>query len=280
MRLVRRLTVVAFIIVTIVFAFNIYADKKAQDNTYPEFSIENKDDVLQVSVNSTDEDFLTGVTAYDKKDGDLTKQITVESISKFISGHISKITYAVSDSDNHVSRASRKIEFTDYVSPQFTLTRQLCFYVGEDIDITKIIGARDVYDNKENDGDISGKVKLLSSSVSTEKTGEYTVTAQVTNSLGDTSQLQAVVVVRQQNNLEPEIKLKDDIVYIKKGQQFESDKYVEWAKTASGTKINTEKVKVSKTSVNTDKKGCYSVIYKVSDGENEGYAYLTVVVVE
>lgn len=281
MRLIRRLTIIAFIIVAVIFSYNLFMDYKNQDQTVPEFSIADADSILQVSVNSTDEELKTGVTAYDKKDGDLTNQITIESISKFISGHVCKITYAVSDSDNHVSRISRKIEFTDYVSPQFTLSRQLCLYVGEDVDVTKIIGAKDVYENKQNEGDISGKVKLLSSSVSTETAGEYTITAQVTNSLGDTSKLQAMVIVREKNNLNPIIELTDNIVYVKKDEEFKVADYIQSVETASGDSIDKSEVKVDKTSVDTGQPGCYSVTYKVVDeSEHEGFAFLTVVVTE
>lgn len=281
MRLVRRLTVIVFIIVAAIFSYRIYETNKSMDITHPEFSIADPDAVLRVSINSTDEELKTGVTAYDKKDGDLTNQIIVESISKFISDRVCKITYIVSDSDNHITRASRRIEFTDYESPQFTLSRQLCLYVGEDADITKIIGAKDVYDNKENEGDISGKVKLLSSSVSTQQAGEYTVTAQVTNSLGDTSKLQAVVIVRQKNNLEPCITLKNNIIYIKKNEEFDPKSQVESVVSSTGEEINRDNVEIDKTSVDTDNQGCYSVTYKVSDSKgNEGYAFLTVVVIE
>ena len=279
-RLIRRFTVIAFIIVAVIFSYRIY-DKQVYGYYISEFSIADPEAVLRVSINSTDEELKAGVTAYDKKDGDLTNQIIVESISKFIADRVCKITYIVSDSDNNITRVSRRIEFIDYVSPQFTLSRQLCLYVGEDADITKIIGAKDVYDNKENEGDISGKVKILSSSVSTQQAGEYTVTAQVTNSLGDTSKLQSVVVVRQKNNLEPQITLKNNIIYIKKGEKFEPKSQVESVVSNTGEEIDKDNVEIDKTSVDTDNAGCYSVTYKVSDAkENQGYAFLTVVVTE
>lgn len=281
MRIIRKLTVVVFVIVAAIFSYNLFNNYRNQDQTVPEFSIADEDSVLQVSVNATEEELKTGVTAYDKKDGDLTNQITIESISKFISGHVCKITYTVSDADNHVSRTSRKIEFTDYISPRFTLSRQLCLYVGEDVDVTKIIGAKDVYENKENDGDISGKVKLLSSSVSTETAGEYTITAQVTNSLGDTSKLQAMVIVRQKDNLEPVIELENNIVYVKKDDDFNAFDYIKSVHTASGDSMDKEKVKVDKISVDTKEPGCYSVTYSVTDeSDKEGYAFLTVVVTD
>jgi hypothetical protein len=281
MRFIRIITTILFFVVSGIFLYNFYQIRINVDQTMPEFSVQNPDDVFKVSVNASEEELRTGVTAYDKKDGDLTSQITVEEISKFIQGHQCKITYAVSDSDNHIARVSRMIEFTDYVSPRFTLSQQLCLYMGQNIDATDIIGAVDCYDNKENGGDITNNVKLLSSSVSTKTAGTYTVTAQVTNSLGDTSKLQAVVVVKEKNNLEPVIQLKNNIVYINKGTDYNPLDNIEKVVDYKGNPIDVKSVKVEKTSVDTNQDGFYHVTYKFKDSEdNEGRGYLTVVVLE
>ena len=279
MRLIRILTVIVFFIVFGVFAYNFYQIRIDVDQTVPEFSVQNPDDVFKVSVNASEDELKKGVTAYDKKDGDLTAQITVEEISKFIQGHQCKVTYAVSDEDNHIARVTRNVEFTDYTSPKFTLSQQLCLYMGENVDATDIIGAVDCYDNKDNEGDFTSNVKLLSSSVSTKTAGTYTVTAQVTNSLGDTSKLQAVVVVKEKNNLEPVIKLKKNIVYIKKGADYNPLDNIESVTDYNGNSINIKSVKIEKTSVDTNQDGYYHVTYKFKDSEdNEGRGYLTVVV--
>ncbi|MBE5958142.1 MAG: DUF5011 domain-containing protein [Lachnospiraceae bacterium] len=281
MRLIRILTVLIFIAVSGIFLYNLYEIKINVDDSIPEFSIKNQDDVYRVSVNATEEELKTGVTVYDKKDGDLTSDIVVEEISKFITGHQCKITYAVSDSDNHIARASRIIEFTDYVPPKFTLSQQLCLYMGQNIDTIDIIGAVDCYDNKENGGDITKNVKLLSSSVSTKTAGTYTVIAQVTNSLGDTSKLQALVAVREKNNLEPQMEFKENIIYLKKGSNFDPLDNIKSLNDYKGNPLDKKEVKIEKTSVDTKKEGFYYVIYRFKDDEdNEGKAYLTVVVTE
>ena len=143
MRTIRRLTVIAFIIVAVVFGYKRYNIVINRDYSEPVFVIENEDEILKVSVNATEEELKKGVTAYDKKDGDLTANIQIESISKFIKGHQCNITYACADKDNHVVKKTRRIEFDDYESPKFTLNRQLCLYVGENVDITDIVGAVD-----------------------------------------------------------------------------------------------------------------------------------------
>jgi len=283
MKLVQRLTLIVFILTAIVFGYSLYDMSAKADRTYPEISILDEEAVLKVSVNATEKDLLAGVSAYDKKDGDLTNLIAIESISKFISPKVSRVTYVVVDGDNNVTRKSRKVEFTDYVSPRFTLSRQMQIFMGEKVDIPKVIGAIDSYDNKEKGGDITNKVKILSSTVKTNVAGEYMLTAQVTNSLGDTSLLNATVLVRPKNNLDPKITLKENIVYLKIGDDFKPMSYVEEAYIDKHDL--TEYVTVESTSVDMDKEGFYSVKYAVKYKDEElqehtGYGVLTVVVTE
>jgi hypothetical protein len=146
--------------------------------------------------------------------------------------------------------------------------------MGSDINVADVIGAVDDYD-----GDISRNVKILSSTVSTKTAGEYTVTAQVTNSFGDTVKIKALVVIKQENNLSPTIELKNNIVYLKVGDSFDATKYIRSVEDRNGEEISVNKVDVVSSSVNTKKAGCYTVEYSVSDDKyGDGEAYLTVVV--
>lgn len=274
MKYIRPAIIVIFIVVTIIFSVDWYRDKQKTDYTYPEIEIGAEQ--IDVSVKATREELLKDVVAKDGKDGDLTNDIVIESISKFVDKkkHICNITYAVADSDNNVVKKTRKIRFTDYTSPKFTLSQPLCFDVGTDINPSSVIGAVDDYD-----GDISNDVKILSSTLTTGMSGEYTITAQVTNSLGDTAKIKADVVVKPRNNLSPVITLKKNIVYLKKGDKFDEEDYVDSVKDATGKKISNASVSVVSSSVDTEKEGCYSVQYAVNSGEiNEGSTYLTVVV--
>lgn len=274
MRFLRLGIIVIFIAVTIVFTVNWYSDKKEIDQTYPE--IEVGQEQLDVSVKAKKEELLKDVIATDAKDGDLTNQIIVESISKFIDkkNHIANITYAVADSDNNVTKKTRKIHFTDYDTPKFTASQPLVLELGSDVKPSDIIGAVDGYD-----GDISSKIKVLSSSISTRTEGEYNFTAQVTNSLGDTAKLKATVIIQQGNNLSPVIELSQYIVYLKKGDKFEPEKYVKAVKDNKGNSVSKDNVQVVRSTVNTKKAGFYNVQYSINQGEdNEGSSYLTVVV--
>ena len=276
MRIVKYAIITLFIMSIVVYTWNWYDRKKNTDNTIP--VIQMGQEQIDVSVENMEKDLLKDVVAKDDKDGDITDKIVVESISKFIDkeNRICKVTYAVSDSDNHVVKATRNAHLTDYRSPRFVLKQPLCFETGSDIGVKDIIGAEDVID-----GDISNKVKILSRAISTNMSGDNTITAQVTNSLGDTVTFKSAVVIKQENNLSPVIELSKNIEYLKVGDTFQPEAYVKEVEDKDGKKMSEEDVQVKSSSVKTKKPGCYLVEYRVTDKEgNEGLAYLTVMVEE
>lgn len=276
MKIVKYTIIALFIISIAAYTWNWYNNKKNADSTIPAIQVGKEQ--IDVSVKTMDEDLLKDVVAKDDKDGDITDKIVVESISKFIDKEkkICRVTYAVSDSDNHVVKATRNVRLTDYRAPRFVLKQSLCFETGSEMSVKDIIGAEDVID-----GDISKKVKILSREISTNISGDNTITAQVTNSLGDTVTLKSVVVIKQENNLSPEITLTKNIEYLKVGDEFHPEEYVKEAKDNQGKKIAVGEVEVSSSSVKTRKPGCYLVEYRVTDkDDNEGFAYLTVMVEE
>lgn len=275
MRNIKYGIITVFIIFLIIYIAIWYKDKTNIDSTIP--VIQMSDNQIEVSVKDKDA-LLNGVIAKDEKDGDITSKIVVESISKFVDkkDHICNITYAVSNSGGHVAKATRKVKFIDYTSPRFILKKPLCLETGSDTNVKDIIGAKDMID-----GDISNKVKILSRGISTNTSGDNTVTAQVTNSLGDTVELKATVIIKQDNNISPTIELKKNIEYIKKGAEFDAKSFIKSVEDIDGKSMDIGSVKIKSSSVKTDKAGCYTVEYSVvgHDG-NEGTAYLTVMVEE
>ena len=273
---IKYAVITIFIISVIAYTWNWYSDKKNADDTVPVFQMGKEQ--IDVSVRNKEEDLLKDVVARDKKDGDITDKIVIESISKFIDKdkHICNVTYAVCNSNHNVAKATRRVRFTDYRKPRFVLKQALCFQTGSDMNVKDIVGAQDVLD-----GDISDKVKILSRPISTNVSGDNTVTAQVTNSMGDTVTMKAVIIIKQDNNLSPTITLSKNIEYLKVGDKFDPHKYVKSVKDNENKGISTSKVEVKSSSVKTNKAGCYLVEYKVTDSDNnEGLAYLTVMVEE
>ena len=149
----QKITLLLFAITLVAFVVFSVIDKVTTDNTIPVITIENKD--LSISVKDKKDALLQGVTATDEKDGDITHKVLVESVSKFIEPGIFDVTYAVVDSDNHVSKATRRVRYTDYTQPEFYMKRALVYSVDEDVDIRSAVGARDCID-----GDISDRVTI------------------------------------------------------------------------------------------------------------------------
>ena len=147
-------------------------------------------------------------------------------------------------------------------------------YTGEDSNLKDLIGAVDCID-----GDISRKVKILSTTFSTISSGDSTVTAQVTNSMGDTIKMKAHVIIRPTNIKAPIINLKDNIIYIKRKAKFNERNQIASVVSSSGKIISKKKVKIEHSTVNTKKTGCYYVEYVINKGKpNESKTNLIVMV--
>lgn len=274
MRFIKPVIIGIFLVVLAVFIFSWARFKMSIDGAPPVIELSKK--TIKVSVKSDEKELLKNVTAKDSKDGDLKGNIIVESVSQFIDkkSHTSNITYAVADKDNHVTKASRQIKYIDYTHPRFTLKRPLCLETGADNNIKEIIGAEDCID-----GVINRKVKILSTTFSTLSTGDNTVTAQVTNSMGDTIKMKAHVIIRPFNIKSPVIYLKNNIVYLKRGEKFKELSQIKYVFTHGGKKISKRRVKVANSTVNTKKPGCYYVEYVINEGKaNEGKTNLIVIV--
>ena len=83
--------------------------------------------VLEVSASDDEAVLLTGVTASDPQDGDLTNRVIIGGISKLISKDTAKVTLMVFDSDDNMAKLVRFIRYTDYHRPQFSVTGPLSF---------------------------------------------------------------------------------------------------------------------------------------------------------
>ena len=191
LRKTRIFVVIFFIISVLLFGGYTLIRAVTVDRTLP--IIEMDSDEVTISVKGGDAAILEGIKASDEKDGDITGNLFVESKSTFIEKGIFKATIAVADSDNHVTKVERKVTYSDYRSPQFTLTEPLKFLTTrenlDDLNIAESLRANDVVD-----GDISNKIKISSEySINGYTTGDSHMEFIVTNSMGDTSKLPVTV---------------------------------------------------------------------------------------
>lgn len=271
MRIIK-IVVLAFFAVSVALFGYYEVDKLIKtDETVP--VITGPKDVLEIKCDYSEKELLQGLKAYDEKDGDLTKEIVVGNISHFTTKGRSKITYVVFDSSNHPAKFERHVVFTDYHSPRFSVTKPLVFRVGSDENIYDFIGAKDIFDS-----DISTGIEVVDDNVNLLQAGTYKVKATVTNSLGDTSEVMLPVHVVDAQQLGLNIELKENIIYLKKGEKFNPKDMIDGVYQINGEKVGMDGMKIS-SNVNTKKSGVYEVKYAIEkNAAGRALTYLTVVV--
>lgn len=271
MRLVRKITTLLFGITLAVWVLTGVMSAKKLNKDAPVITADS--DQLQLSVNDGEEKLLAGLSAKDKKDGDLTKDIMVGGRSKFSAPGVLDVTYIVFDNNNNSGKYTRKITYTDYHSPEFSLDSALVFGAGENISIMKSLKLNDVID-----GDISDKIKIVSSNVDSAQEGVYTVGIEATSAYGDVASIKLPICIVKRKAAAPRISLSDYVVYIDKNSSFDARSYVKGVTLADGTAVDKGNA-MAAGHVDTATPGCYNVIYSYKDSNgNTGYAGLTVVV--
>lgn len=269
----KKLSNVVFVLILIIalLCFGIYALKiiRAENGAKPVISIEGEE--ITISVKDGADALLRGVSAFDNEDGDVTDLIVVESFSEFDADMKRSVVYVGFDSDGNVTRASRKISYSDYVSPEFDISEQINVTSWDDNAIISKVKATDCLD-----GDISSKIMISSYEQMDSTLGLYYVNFEVKNSAGDVSTASAAVVYNNISKNLPVITLKRNIVVVEKGSALDPSDYLEGVEYPVGKGDGTVIVKGS---VDTSVPGSYIVEYSATSSNGfTGYAYLTVIV--
>lgn len=272
MRLIRILVVV---LTCACIGFYIWATVRFNedyDNVPPKLICDST--TLELSVEDGEEALYKGITATDDQDGDLTGEILLSGKSFFLESGVFEAEYVVFDSYQNFCQITRRIHYTDYTSPEFRVSQPLIFQRGENIRYLNYVTARDVLD-----GDITDQIKVLASNVSNYTAGTYPVLLEVSNSYGDTVQVELMVVVREKNSANVSIALSEYLVYLTVGEEFDPYRLIESVTTTDASQRSKQKVQVLGT-VDTQTEGCYQLIYSYDEDDGYGQAYLTVVVKE
>ena len=202
------------------FNWNHYRN---MDTLGPVISMDSSD--IYVSVNDPQSQVMAGVTAQDAKDGDVTDLMLIEQLSSFVEEDTRIVSYAAFDRDNHVTKAQRRMIYTDYVPPHFSLSAPLRFAATTgSVNYLSPIGAWDCLD-----GDLSSQITFATGSVvNTDTVNDYKVTLEVTNSAGDTARLPVTIVIYDSmlGNSAPTIELSDYLVYTGIGERLEPLEYI------------------------------------------------------
>lgn len=229
---------------------------------------------LEISASAKESELYAGVTASDPQDGDLTHRIIIGGISKLISTNTAKVTYLVFDSDDNMATFVRRIHYTDYRKPTFSVDpKKPLVYVGsEEISVLDRVGAQDVID-----GDISARVRV-STLAETIDPEVFDISVQVTNSMGDTAWLKLPVQMFPHDSGRPVVELDQYLVYWERNVEFDPMQFFGKVTLSDGSKGKRKDVKVDD-AVDVSELGTYRVIYSYDDEGVVGKAILTVVVV-
>ena len=253
MRFFQRTVVILFVIVALLFVGMLIYEKYLVDDVPPVILCE--EDTIRISVEDGEDALLEGVTARDDVDGDLTDKVMVKSVSPLIDTDTAKVTYFVFDSSDNVATASRMVQYRDYERPRFSLREPLIYRVGSTVTLLDRLTATD-----EIDGDISDRIRVTAQNLSVDYAGTYSVTVQVTNSLGDTAILPLHVVMDSYGAVSRLVDLTEYIVYVDEGEDFDPLDYVKRVRDYDYTVMDVSNLAIE-SNVDTSVPGNYEVSY-------------------
>ncbi|MFR3497820.1 MAG: immunoglobulin-like domain-containing protein [Paraclostridium bifermentans] len=202
---------------------------------------------------------MTGVTAIDKEDGNITKDIKViENTVDTSKGGKYKVVYSVTDSNGATTTKDITVtvklkDLTLNNTPEIHAENKT-IKVGDPFNPLDGVTAID-----EEDGNITKHIKVIENTVDTSEVGIYKVTYKVTDSKRASTTKSILVTVR--SNDKPLIIGADD-TSIKEGTLFDPMDGVAAIDTEDGN--ITKHIKVDGY-INTNKPGTYELMYKVND---------------
>lgn len=225
MKRVDRLIIAVFIVTCVIFGIYTGSSYMSRDTEGPVITM--KKDTIEASIEDSDKTLLKGIKAEDKKDGDVSDSLIIESMQMGEDGACT-VVCAAFDRSNNVSKASRTVNFTDYRPIHFNITQPLRFPAGSSNQILKYITASDCID-----GDITNRVKLTQKDEEADYTGAgiFDYQIEAVNSLGDRAVLPVSVEYYtdsyEERLFHPNLYLKKYLVYISEGSTFDPKNYLD-----------------------------------------------------
>ena len=252
----------------LVFLFGIKVFGK-QDNAIPVISFDK--DVVTINVNADDSVLLDGVYANDDEDGDISDMVFVYNISPFDENKQRTVTYAVFDSHDQMSTATRKIAYKNYTAPRFYSNEPLFNLSMKNSSDNSYMKAKSCVD-----GDISNKVSVSK----VEDNNRIIYKYNVTDSTGTSSSLEISDEISFKSlytNID--IELSDYIVYVKKGSTLNYKKYIKSVNTSLGKQNELIPYIQIETNFNGNVKGQYEVKYTLNRSNGDyGLSKMIVIV--
>lgn len=296
MKKIQVLSLIVFAVSVAVFGVYKVNGLKNGDSAGPQIAM--NESTIEVSVAAAEEELLAGVTAVDENDGDVTDTLVVEKLGNFVERGRREITIAAFDSDNHITKSSREVVYTDYHAPRFSLSAPLKFPAGVS-NILAYMSAEDVLD-----GNLTGNIKISGEyTLTADEPGDYPMLFTVSNSAGDVSSLPVTVTIYnpEQESKNPQITLSQYVVYTTIGAAINPWDYVRaiqmdnrlYERCEDGilrdtapaegqirTEIRPEEVAVTQ-NFDYNTPGAYEIIYQIAGADGSvGTVRLIVVVSE
>ena len=278
MRALKITVSIVFVLTTILFGAYYCYDRLNNDHVAPE--IHCSVPVLQVNVSASDRALCAGLTATDNRDGDITDRIIVRSVTNLYGSNSANVNYVVFDSSSNYCVFSRRIEYLNYRKPHFSLSQPLIYPTGSTVGfMDRLTADSGALDQPE---DISSKIRLTSGAIINYLEGQYPVTLQVTNALGDTSTISLTVRIQNVSSRQPVLYLQNYIAYVSAGENVEPEdfrNYLTIARTSAyGESVDFNDVTIDGT-IDTSTRGCNEVTFSYTNAEGlVGSVVLTVVV--
>ncbi|MDM5441672.1 DUF5011 domain-containing protein [Bacillus hominis] len=206
---------------------------------------------------------MTGVSATDKEDGDITSKVTVDGSVDASKPGTYELTYTVSDSKGHKVTAKQTVTVKQKVeikneAPVLTVPFTTTLRVGEEFNPMAGVSATD-----KEDGNLTNKVKYKGN-VDTSKPGKYIVEYWVVDSKGVNATATQSVIVKENEetpDMEPKLTVPTGAT-INVGDKFDPMAGVKAIDNEDGD--ITSKVTVDG-NVDTSKPGTYELTYTVLD---------------
>ena len=255
------------------FGLAVYFTQFFADMVAPEFQMDST--VIDVSVKEGNDGLLQGVTAYDNRDGDVTENIFVDSVSQLTGPNTARVRYYVFDKAENLASTSRTVRYTDYSSPHISVLQPLVYRVGRVVGLRGKVVANDVLE-----GNITGSIRLSSDDLNNKVAGTYHITIWAMNKLGDVSSVRVPIIIREADPEAPVIELKQYLVYLEEGADFDPEDYFKSFYSSASVPIagTYDRLTVSG-DVNTEIPGTYEVSYSHTNSTGSfSEVYLTVVV--
>lgn len=282
-KIIRRVVIVLFGVAVALSVLAWVKSSSLNDTDGPEIVMDQ--DSISVNIDCTNEELLAGITATDKKDGDVTDSLVVEDMSNFIEKGRRQVTVAAFDKDNNVTKATREVIYNDYVSPRFSLDQPLRFDMNKDYDVLSLFQVQDCLD-----GNLSGDVTIMSDSYyAMGVAGECTMTFQVSNSAGDVVELPVTVEFYDpaEDNAVPKVELSDYLIYVKTGDQINPMDYVTgiieggtfWEMDDRNNPYGSDNIEIANP-VDTSVPGIYEISYAIPTEEAYQPKIRLIVIVE